>query len=150
MPTLVMTQHDNHWVELTGLGGKLLTTIRYGIKAAYRQFEQRKQSWMVHWSYLGFVVQMARAYGVEVDYSALPTTWQLRAAGAQVLVDTAVEARENPFARLFITEDAPIEVVHAAFRALAKKHHPDAGGSTAVFQQLDAAYRQILTLRGCA
>jgi hypothetical protein len=40
---------------------------------------------------------------------------------------------------LHITPDAPVAVAEASFKALAKQHHPDVGGDTAVFQQLNAA-----------
>ena len=40
---------------------------------------------------------------------------------------------------LHITPDAPVAVAEASFKALAKRHHPDVGGDTATFQQLNAA-----------
>lgn len=143
---LILTKFDEHWVELTGLGGKLLISVKHGIKVSHRKFDEKTQHWLVHWTYLAFVVHLARSYGMEVEYGTLPTKWQLQAAGAQVMADeTPVE---NPFARLYVTDDAPLDVVHAAYRALAKMHHPDVGGSTAKFQEVDLAYRQILKLRG--
>jgi hypothetical protein len=145
---VLMTQFDDHWVELTGLGGKLLTTVRYGIKDTYRKFEPNSQHWLIHWSYLSFVVHIARSYGVEVEYTELPTKWQLAAAGATVIADSSALADENPFARLFVTEDAPLDVIHASYRALAKRHHPDVGGLTEKFQEIESAYRKILRLRG--
>ena len=44
---------------------------------------------------------------------------------------------------LFVTEDAPEEVVTAAYRALAKKHHPDRGGDESEFIRIDEAYKEI-------
>jgi hypothetical protein len=46
--------------------------------------------------------------------------------------------------RLFVTADAPPEVVTAAYRALAKLHHPDKeGGDEETFKELDRAYREV-------
>lgn len=35
------------------------------------------------------------------------------------------------------------KIVSAGFRSLAQKHHPDAGGDTATFQELQAAHEQL-------
>jgi hypothetical protein len=42
---------------------------------------------------------------------------------------------------LHITPDAPVAVAEASFKALAKRYHPDVGGDTAIFQQLNDAIR---------
>jgi len=47
-------------------------------------------------------------------------------------------------AQLFVTADAPTEVVTAAYRALVKIHHPDKGGDLDKFRAIDNAYREIL------
>lgn len=146
---LILTAYDTQWVELTGLGGKLLITVRHGMKPTMRKFDTPTGHWLVHYSQIFFIVASARVYGYEVEYGTLPTAWQMKAAGARVIVDPPPPREEPPFGKLFITEDAPMEVVQAAYRALAKKHHPDAGGSTEKFQEIDGAYRRILTLRGC-
>ncbi len=43
-------------------------------------------------------------------------------------------------AALYVAPDAPAVVVSAAYRALAKTTHPDAGGDTATMQRLNLAY----------
>lgn len=47
------------------------------------------------------------------------------------------------YQRLGILPDAPLEVAEAAYKALARRAHPDAGGSTVRMQQLNAAIEQI-------
>lgn len=44
---------------------------------------------------------------------------------------------------LYVTQDAPQEVIQAAYRALAKLHHPDIGGNADVFKRINAAYRAL-------
>ena len=73
----------------------------------------------------------------------------MRAAGADVDDPAADDtsstgAGPEPFAVLFVREDAPAEVVTAAYRALAKMHHPDAGGDAAKFRAVRTAYDAIL------
>jgi len=36
------------------------------------------------------------------------------------------------------------EVIKAAYRALARKHHPDQGGDPAMMQRLNAAYARLI------
>jgi hypothetical protein len=40
---------------------------------------------------------------------------------------------------LCIAPHASVAIAEAAFKTLAKQHHPDVGGDTAIFQQLNAA-----------
>ena len=46
----------------------------------------------------------------------------------------------DPFAALYLLPSAPVEVVKAAYRALATIHHPDKGGDVATMQRINAAY----------
>lgn len=44
---------------------------------------------------------------------------------------------------LLVCQDAPPELVKAAYRVLAKQLHPDAGGDVATMQKLNAAYERL-------
>ena len=46
-------------------------------------------------------------------------------------------------ATLYVTPDAPKEVIQAAYRALAKKFHPDLGGDTAIMEKINVAYSNL-------
>jgi DnaJ-class molecular chaperone len=50
----------------------------------------------------------------------------------------------DPYNRLGVTPGANQEEIKAAYRKLASKHHPDRGGDTATFQEIQQAY-EILT-----
>ncbi len=54
-----------------------------------------------------------------------------------------VRHQSTPHARLHLTSDAPPEVVDAAYRALAKIHHPDRGGNQELMKAINVAYDQI-------
>lgn len=56
----------------------------------------------------------------------------------------AHEVSDSSWAMLYLVENAPLEVVCAAYRALAVKYHPDKGGDVAVMQSINQAYKNIL------
>lgn len=145
---LTLKQREPCWVEIWGLGGRLMAAVRYGVKLGYRQYDNTTQIWLVHYTWLGWLVHLARSYGYSIDYASLPTTWQLRAAGAQLSGENGTSVlAESPYLKLHVLEDAPIEVVRAAYKALAQIHHPDAGGSAERFREVSDAYQAILKLR---
>jgi hypothetical protein len=49
----------------------------------------------------------------------------------------------DPYVALHLLPSAPPEVVKAAYRALALKHHPDKGGDTNAMQRINDAYRML-------
>jgi hypothetical protein len=53
--------------------------------------------------------------------------------------------RDAAFAVLHLRDDAPPEVVRAAYKALALTHHPDRGGSAEKMKSLNEAYRKLTT-----
>jgi hypothetical protein len=57
----------------------------------------------------------------------------------QTTAVAVASALQEACVALHITPDAPVAVAEASFKALAKQHHPDVGGDTAIFQQLNAA-----------
>ena len=58
-----------------------------------------------------------------------------------------VSAVSTSHSVLFVTSDAPSEVIEAAYRALIKKHHPDAGGDTQTAAKINQAYSEIKKLK---
>lgn len=53
------------------------------------------------------------------------------------------DVRENPYTTLGVDPQASDEVIRSAYRRLARKYHPDKGGSEADFRKIQEAY-QIL------
>jgi hypothetical protein len=56
--------------------------------------------------------------------------------------------RRDPFVVIGVPGDAAFERVRAAYRRLAKRLHPDAGGSHAAMVELNDAYETIRRLHG--
>lgn len=148
-PSLVLTAHEPVWVRLHGAHGPLIATLKAGIRPYNRRrYNEEVGLWEFHWDWLPQVVAWARRDYGHVDWADLPTTWQLRAAGAQIphsgsLFVTEKSTSETPYEILCVTEEAPMEVVSAAYKALARIHHPDVGGEAPKFLKLAEAYNQI-------
>ncbi len=53
----------------------------------------------------------------------------------------------DPYEVLGVRPDADPEIIGAAYRALAKKLHPDAGGDADEFKEIDEAYSKIVKER---
>jgi hypothetical protein len=58
--------------------------------------------------------------------------------------EQAADSLEAAFATLHLLPDAPLEVVRAAYKALARLHHPDYGGSVQRMQSVNAAFDEIM------
>jgi curved DNA-binding protein CbpA len=55
-------------------------------------------------------------------------------------IKTSFPATRSPHAILQVSSNATPEVIRAAYRALALKHHPDKGGNQESFQEIQKAY----------
>lgn len=49
----------------------------------------------------------------------------------------------DSYSTLYVTPNAPKEVITAAYRVLAKIHHPDAGGTNEMMTRINAAYTDL-------
>lgn len=77
----------------------------------------------------GLAETTAEAY--RQTYPALPAPGQASALGPV--------SSSDPYAVLWLRSGAPREVAEAAYRALAKTHHPDAGGDRAAWDRIQQA-----------
>ncbi len=55
----------------------------------------------------------------------------------------APTTQRDPYEVMQIRPDAAPEIVHAAYRTLAKRYHPDANGDAEKMTELNAAYERI-------
>lgn len=72
---------------------------------------------------------------------------EMRHGGLHVVRQTfkgfiALPAPEGWWKTLLVPESASLADIEAAYRALAKKHHPDVGGDRAAWDRLTGAYRR--------
>ena len=54
----------------------------------------------------------------------------------------------NAYKILGVSENASLEEIKAAYRSKSQRYHPDAGGDTWAFQQLQEAYEEALRRHG--
>jgi hypothetical protein len=141
-------QQEGDWIRLLGPPiRQFIDFLKYGIKPnTFRRYEAESRSWMVHWKHLRSVANTARRFYDDCDWSTLPPEWQMVAAGGEPVAIPEMQ-EENPFAVLFLTDDAPLEVIIGAYRALAKVNHPDAGGTDEQMAKLTNAYKRARALR---
>ncbi len=57
---------------------------------------------------------------------------------------------DNPFEVLGVDSGSDTEEIRLAYRAAARRHHPDRGGDPALFQAVSDAYRSLRTASGRA
>jgi hypothetical protein len=51
---------------------------------------------------------------------------------------------ESAYGVLYLAPGAPLEVIQAVYRTLAKLHHPDIGGSTETMAEINEAYHHLV------
>lgn len=138
------------WFEIYGVTtGPLIRQIRIKIKSAYRFFDEKTNCWVVHYAYITWVTAEAKKYFNTIQYNTLPTEWQMRAAGAIPTtggISVGIPELPSPFNILHLLDNAPLQVVSAAYRALAVLYHPDRGGNTSQFQEISDAYQRCLEI----
>ena len=78
--------------------------------------------------------------------------WAMRMNEKRGIADTmqqaylqlaAPEMERDPYEVLGVRPDAPLEVIEASHKALAKSHHPDVGGSDEAMKELNSALEKI-------
>jgi hypothetical protein len=112
-----------------------------------RRFNQNTKEWEIYFSKMPLVVSVAKKMFGQVDYRALPGWVQLNvAAGATSdtvpFLEDSVDLAEA-YSVLYVTPEAPWEVVKASYRALVSLHHPDHGGSAEKMVELNSAFESI-------
>jgi DnaJ-class molecular chaperone len=116
---------------------------------SYRRFDANTKKWSVHVAKLPQVVAAGRKFFDHVDYRSLPGDLQIKIV--KFLEDATEESlphsfniQKRPHAVLFVMENAPEEVIKAAYKALAAKHHPDHDGDPEVFMEIQDAYEKLM------
>jgi len=129
----------------------LVEFLRYSVKQSLRYYEEG--AWYIHVSQALSLSQLAYATQGQLNYAALPADIQMRIAeekvywrrGSPTPEWRALEgvSKAQAYEQLYLTPDAPEEVVKAVWRTLAKMHHPDRGGDEETFKKLQEAYEKV-------
>lgn len=110
----------------------LVEEIKRHVPARFRRYDaEAVPAWTVYLPYTQIALSLLRSHFGEVTgpRKAQPRDRQMQ------------EPRANSaFAALHLLQSAPRSVVDAAYRALAKQHHPDLGGDPETMRRLTEAY----------
>ena len=128
---------------------ELDTYIQGRIKPKNRVWSKNTNCWVVTPEVIGKVVYFSSIYFDEVNYFSLPPTLQevvkehLR--DKKFTLQPTPTPQESNFHKLFLTEDAPLFLVRAAYKSLAKHYHPDNQdtGDKDRFMEISTAYKYI-------
>lgn len=113
-----ISKGPRQFYKIVGAKGRALDWIRYSVPVQLRYFENG--AWYVHQKHIEDVKQL----------------WDND-------VVTTITSGPDDYALLHLRSDAPVFIVEAVWRALAKLHHPDRGGDEETFKRLNAAYQRI-------
>jgi hypothetical protein len=136
--------YKGNWVTLpSSVFKSLQDNIRYNIlPLSYRTFDSATQCWHVYYTKLPELVGFAKKHYDHINWSTLPADWQMMAVGGTAINIKPIEV--DLYAVLFLTSNAPLEVIKASYKALALLHHPDHGGKVEDMVTINNAYEKII------
>jgi hypothetical protein len=129
--------HDPTTLELaTPYHRGFVDALKVQIPVSYRRWDPDSKTWFVESPYDLTAIRILRAHFPHADIGERP------GEQTQFTTHSGCSCDANHRA-LYVCQGAPLEVIRAAYKALAKTHHPDAGGDVATMQQLNSAYERL-------
>ena len=126
---LVLPHDDERFALRTAFDRDFVEALKLAIPAPYREWSPEKKTWYIHQEYDEMLIDLVGSRGGRV-IDKRPVT-----AGVAVIPGPLQAA----CTLLCVSPDAPLSVAEAAYKALAKRHHPDVGGDTEMMQRLNNA-----------
>jgi hypothetical protein len=126
---LLLPDTEERFVLKSSYDAAFVAAFKAAIPWDAREWDAANKLWHVDSAFAEVVMDLARAHGASVT-DKRPSV---------AVSDQAPPALREACARLCITPDAPLAVAEAAYKALAKLHHPDVGGDTATMQAINDA-----------
>jgi hypothetical protein len=116
--------------------GALKESVPYG----YRTFNPEQKTWTIYPPYVNAATECVWRYFDAVE-------WLVPEQGHSSVSLEEIRRRFPDHAVLHLLPDAPVNVIHSAYRALALEHHPDRAGADAHQRmvQLNLAYERLRT-----
>lgn len=109
----------------------LLSQLKLAIPSHHRSWNPEIKAWIVWGEYAPLAVDLVRSVYANLRESRPGAT------------EPGPKPGNSDRRTLYVTDDAPAVVVHAAYKALARLYHPDAGGDTHRMQLINAAYGRL-------
>jgi len=110
------------------------------------KFCDERGVWHIDLKYVVAVGQIQLANNGKIDLNELPKYEQdqlLEYASKLVNKKPRTSLSDDSYSILHLLPTAPRLIVDAAWKALAKAHHPDRGGDEELFKKYQAAYQRI-------
>jgi hypothetical protein len=126
---LLLPHDDIRFILRTVYDAAFVEALKIAIPPAYREWDASKKAWYIWQDWDETVIQLVKDQGGHVIDK------RPQVAPAAVVPRPLQDA----CTLLCVTPDAPLSVAEAAFKALARLHHPDVGGDTRMMQQLNDA-----------
>lgn len=115
---VIEAPYDKQWV----------TSFKASIPSKKRFWENNDKAWWATTDQLDRVIQLLDQFYDDVLLVGFDT----------------IEAAADTWGVLHLTEGAPLELIRAAYRILAKTYHPDMGGDAEKFKSLNKAYKELM------
>ena len=136
------------FVWITQPSKQVTQWLRRSVPSSFRYYDSETHlGWALHLKYVVDAAKLEHYFGGEVDVSRLPEDLRkfIDDTRHEWVSDTSLSAspKGDPYRTLFVLPGAPKSVVTAAWKALARDHHPDVGGDPERFKELQAAYDLI-------
>lgn len=103
-----------------------IDAFKESIPSRKRKWDSTNKCWLIKEDCIEAALVLLRSYFGDFDYEQMEDT------------DTA-----TAYADLHLLPSAPVEVVRAAYKALAKINHPDHGGDCATMQRINNSFSII-------
>ena len=116
--------------------------LKAGIPWDDREWKPETKTWLVGAASAKQAIAICHRFFDQVEVIAFRD--QHQQAG---FVESAKTGPSDPYAALHLLPTAPSPLVDAAYRCLARLHHPDLGGDTATMQGINAAYDRLRSAR---
>ncbi|MDO8616080.1 MAG: J domain-containing protein [Dehalococcoidia bacterium] len=118
---LEITREAGGYACRFGYDAELVTALKRAVPGRHRRWDPKRKAWLVSVGGWPLAERVFVEYGLLEGLRTSGTAW-----------DT-----------LHLQPTAPPELVTAAYRTLAKLHHPDRGGSTERMRDLNLAFEKL-------
>lgn len=126
---LLLPYDDDRFALRSPFDRDFVEALKLAIPAPYREWSAEKKTWYIHEEYDETLIHVVESRGGKVI--------DKRPQGAALAVIPG--PLQAACTLLCVSPDAPLTVAEAAFKALARRHHPDVGGDTEMMQRLNNA-----------
>jgi hypothetical protein len=143
----MLVKQCKDFFALFGAPKNVVEYLRLSVVPKFRHFDGGHENphWKVHKTHIVQALQLAHGQGHRVEYRGCSPEYLdlFEKTTANRDNKQPVTNKEQAYAALYLTADAPTAIVDAAWKVLAKMHHPDVGGDALTFTRISGAYDLI-------